>query len=96
MVQRLESIFVSHGHFEFSRTSNILIYKIIGAWNLPMAEEFNKHLLKEISALENPNKWCRVMDMSEYQLCTFDAIEELQRVIDIEESRGCIFAVTVI
>ncbi|WP_149980317.1 hypothetical protein [Pseudoalteromonas rhizosphaerae] len=90
MVQHLGSIFVSHGHFEFSRAKNILIYKIIGAWNLQMAEEFNKHLLKEISELENPGKWCRIMDMSEYQLCTFDAIEELMKVIDIEESRGCI------
>lgn len=85
--------FAAHGEHRISVTNNILLCKIIGAWNVEQATKFVEEIKAIVAShfLPSGQPWIRIMDMSDWELSTPEAKDHVAKYIATEQKLNCIY-----
>ena len=76
----------------YYQQSGIVIAEPLGCWNKEAAQHYCADVRSYISQSASiPPRWCRVIDLSQYQLHTPDVPSRLRRLAFWMTRHGCIF-----
>lgn len=83
-------IYRAHGDHQLQWHDNIVVARLHGTWNEEAADEYRRTLKKQVKSLQG-HAWCRVVDLSDYELHTPEVVGPIQDFADWAEQNGCIF-----
>ena len=85
--------FRPHGdHHLYCKRHGIIVAQPIGSWNIEAAQRYYADIRRCISQSPSaPMHWCRIVDLSQYQLHTPDVPKLLRRLAFWTARHGCVF-----
>ncbi|GAA0341863.1 hypothetical protein GCM10009092_03030 [Bowmanella denitrificans] len=84
----MSPLFRPHGHHQIEVKENVLICRVMGAWNAEQAEQFCASFTWQVKQLAR-QRWMRVMDMQDWELCCPDVAGIIQQMAVWEIKHGC-------